>query len=255
MNGNSGSPDLVRWPPKVFSVETEQISTVLSRPFAKAGGKPLILFGDIQDMCELDTKYSGENARRLQYEALLEKAKSINAQDWIEGRLTKWGPDGGRFDGWIAWWRCEDWQEVLRSRLDEYGEREGPNCDQLENLFFYPEERLNYWLVPVEQAWMIPSYLNCPIWNDDIEAAEMSALFRRWERKYGAEFCLIDQNGSYGFRVARPPQTMEAALLLAREHAGFCDYCLDERISDPNLALVNLAQDLMGSRSWHFWFD
>lgn len=255
MNGNSVNPGLLHWPLEVFSVEKQKISAVLNRPFAEAGGKPLILFGDIPDLCELDTRYSGVNARQLQFEALLEKAESINAEDWLERRLTKWGPDGGRFDGWIAWWRCGDWNEVLRCTLDAYGEREGPNCDQLEKLFFQPEERLDYWLVPVKQAWMIPSYLNCPIWNDDIEAAEMSALFRRWERQHGAEFCLIDQNGSYCFTVARPPQTMEEALLLAREHAGFCDYSLDERISDPNLALVKLAQDLIGSRSWHFWFD
>jgi hypothetical protein len=64
----------------------------------------------------------------------------------------------------------------------------------------------------------------------------------------------MDRNGNFGFRVARPPQTMEDAMLLAREHHIFCADCLYDSNDGVN-GMKDMVHFLLGNHGWHFWFD
>ncbi len=254
-----------KWPLEVFKRTRESLLALLDQPVKKVGGKVLILFGDNSDHCELDENFSGPDALKLQFSSVLSEAKSIDVPQWLSNHfVSSWWlprtPNDVEFfkDAEIAgedcWWLRPDWEEVMPSKIAEYGE---PLVEARNPLTSYLNSELvvNYSIVPVGKAWMIPSYLNCGNWNDVPRAAELSALFRHWEKKYGAEFCLLDRSGDFGFTVERPPETMEEALVLAREHHIFCPYCFAEESNPGVVGMKDLAHFLIGNHGWRFWFE
>jgi hypothetical protein len=251
------------WPLPIFSSDGKNLISLLERPSQEVGGKILVLLGNNSDHCELDKKFKGPNARDLQFKYLLNEAESIEINKWFEHQLAnEWwlepleeyefdenDPDARK----DHWWVRDNWQEMMPIKIAEYGEPGIKSRDPMGD-FLNTTEELNYSIIPVEKAWMIPCYLNCGNWNDVTDAAHMAALFKYWEEKYGAEFCFMARNGNFGFRVARPPQTMEDAMLLAIEHHIFCAYSLYDSNDGVN-GMKDMVHFLLGNRGWHFWFD
>ncbi len=252
--------DVLEWPLEIYSAESKGIFTLLEQPSHQAGGKILVLFGDLLDSiiaCGLAKEFAGPNAWALQCETLVKQAESIDLEQWFEYQLAheSWlSPRlANEFSEEENWWVRNNWREMMPAKIAEYGEPTGENYDPLEEvLYFY--ETLNYSIVPVEKAWMIPCYLNFRDCNDLTDGVHMAALFKRWEEKYGAELCMVDGNGNLGFRVARPPQTMEEAMVLAREHHIFCAYCIHDSNRGVN-SMREMLHFLINNHSWHFWFD
>ena len=52
-------------------------------------------------------------------------------------------------------------------------------------------------------------------------------------------------------QVARPPQTKEEALELARQQYLFCNDIVDQGVGD----VESLAKTLLYSPVWYFWWD
>lgn len=105
-------------------------------------------------------------------------------------------------------------------------------------------------LLPTREGWQTPAYLGWGNWNSCPEASVHTAIFKRWQQQYGAEPMLIAQDVIEA-RVARPPQTRDAALSLAREHYLYCADIVDQGVG----TLDALAAGLKDAGYWYFWWD
>jgi Domain of unknown function (DUF4253) len=99
--------------------------------------------------------------------------------------------------------------------------------------------------VPAKSPAEIPAYLRLGGWNAVPEADIMVALFRKWERDYGAEIVALSLD-AIDVRVSRKPASREEALVLAREHLKFCA---------TEATLAESAAELMVTNWWHFYWD
>ncbi len=105
-------------------------------------------------------------------------------------------------------------------------------------------------LIPAEQSWMIPCYLRAGGWNECPQAEEQAAVFKYWEDKYGATIACVSSD-VIELQVARPPQTREDALALAKEQFIFCA----DIVHQGTETIEALAATLLNGRVWYFWWD
>lgn len=114
-------------------------------------------------------------------------------------------------------------------------------------------------LVPVKEAWHIAAALKLHVWNNGLlypweeEQVVHTALFKKWQDKYGAELLSIcpDTSNSLEFKVTKPPQDRTEALKLAWEQFVYCD----DVINQGAYSLDHLAESLIGTDRWVFWWD
>lgn len=112
------------------------------------------------------------------------------------------------------------------------------------------KEPILFGLIPVEHPWQIPAYLHLGGWNENPPSEVHVAVMKYWFERYGARPFVI-ANDVYEFDVARPPQTFEDALLLAREQYIYCYDIVAQGVETGG----NLAQCLVKSDYWYFWWD
>ncbi|MBW4718358.1 DUF4253 domain-containing protein [Saccharothrix sp. SC076] len=84
------------------------------------------------------------------------------------------------------------------------------------------------------------------------DTAEVSAVVRDWERRFGARVVGVGFDTLY-LSVAAPPATREEALRVAAEHFAFCPDNVWQSRDAQTLAAY--ADRLVGERSWAFWWD
>jgi hypothetical protein len=104
-------------------------------------------------------------------------------------------------------------------------------------------------VVPADRPADILACLGWDRGNNDITAAELSAVLRSWEDRFGARLFEVGFD-EIRLLVSRPPRTLQEALPIAAEHMLFsdkahaeCDY-----VSDVAAAIVN-------NPFWDFWWD
>ncbi|MBE1534698.1 DUF4253 domain-containing protein [Actinomadura algeriensis] len=118
-------------------------------------------------------------------------------------------------------------------------------------LFQYPSTRLG--LVAAERgadalataAWTGPA-------NYTNDTAEVAAVLRSWEDRFGARVVGAGSAELY-LSVAAPPTTLDEALHIAAEHFAFCPDNVWQN-SRP-YTLTAYAESLVGFNSWDFWWD
>jgi hypothetical protein len=108
---------------------------------------------------------------------------------------------------------------------------------------FKPIVTLAY--IPATSSADLPAHLRLGGWNAVPEAHIMVALFRKWQRNYGAEIVAISLD-AMDVRVTQKPTTPEEALALAREHLKFCS---------TGATIAEAAAELMETNWWHFYWD
>lgn len=113
-----------------------------------------------------------------------------------------------------------------------------------------PLKEVHIGLIPVESPYLVPAYLKAGGWNDCPPSSVHTALFRRWFERYGAIVRSVS-NDIIEFEVARPPESYEAALQLAREQFAYCPDIVHQGVG----TIGDLADSLNGSRYWYFWWD
>ncbi|MEO6088527.1 MAG: DUF4253 domain-containing protein [Umezawaea sp.] len=84
------------------------------------------------------------------------------------------------------------------------------------------------------------------------DTAEVSAVLRNWEDRFGARIVGVGY-ATLLLSVAAPPTTRVEALAVAAEHFAFCpDNVWQGSESHP---LAEYADRLVGDHSWAFWWD
>lgn len=105
------------------------------------------------------------------------------------------------------------------------------------------------WQIP--EPWHAFAYLGLGEDPDQIiGGAKHCAIHRHWQERWGAEVVALQENRVECF-VKRPPLTREDALILAREQYFYCG----DLVSQGAGSVVELAEILLGSRLWFFWWD
>lgn len=104
-------------------------------------------------------------------------------------------------------------------------------------------------LVPAGRPADILACLGWDRGNNDISAAELSAVLRSWEDRFGARLFRVGF-AEIRLLVSRPPRTLEEALPIAAEHMVFSDTSHAEctYVSDIAAAIVD-------NPFWDFWWD
>lgn len=105
-------------------------------------------------------------------------------------------------------------------------------------------------LLPTDEPWQAPAWLNFGGWNGCPPPEVQVAWFHEWQRRHGAVVRAIGAD-MVEMEVEHPPTTREAALRLAEEHYAYCSEVIDS--GDANLE--ETAAALIGSRWWYFWWD
>jgi len=105
-------------------------------------------------------------------------------------------------------------------------------------------------VIPTEYGYDVPAHLRWGDWNDCPPPEYHVAMLRRWHERYGAE--LVGLSGDVvSLRVARRPETREAALALAREEYLYCRDSIDQGAE----TFSNRAAQFMRDPWWDLWWD
>lgn len=86
--------------------------------------------------------------------------------------------------------------------------------------------------------------------NADASGAELTAVLRSWEERYGAVLVGLGFD-TMCLAVGRPPKNQSEALRVAAELAAFCPDSVHQGAGD----LETLAAALVDAPTWHFWWD
>ncbi|WP_309115420.1 DUF4253 domain-containing protein [Saccharothrix sp.] len=82
------------------------------------------------------------------------------------------------------------------------------------------------------------------------DTAEISAVLRSWEDRFGARVVGVGFS-TLLLSVAAPPTTHDQALAVAAEHFAFCP----DNVWQGVTPLSAYAERLVGDHSWAFWWD
>ncbi|CCH32081.1 DUF4253 domain-containing protein [Actinosynnema sp. NPDC047251] len=84
------------------------------------------------------------------------------------------------------------------------------------------------------------------------DTAELSAVLRSWEERFGARVVAVGF-ATLLLSVAAPPTTRDEALAVAAEHFALCPDNIWQ--DDEPHTLARYAERLVGDHSWTFWWD
>ena len=167
----------------------------------------------------------------------LNLASVFDAVRWMKDRRAELSEDGVEFDDELI----GVWTREIQDK-GELSLHRDPRGKALKEVAIGE--------VDVAHAWQIPAAVGYGGWNACPEAVVQTAMFRRWEEKYGAEI------RGLGFDtiecvVSRPPQTQERAMELAWEQFLFCEDIVTQGVG----TISDLGATLIRSPYWFFWWD
>ncbi len=166
----------------------------------------------------------------------------IDLEHWLEGHWK-----GYDFD---------DDEDELAEMMEEVGQ-EIPGS-QPSHEFTIPYDILSQ--KPLKRLWLvdftgikryeIPIYMQYGGWNACPMPAEQVAMLKYWHGKYGAELFGLTNDVLEMF-VRKPPLNYDEAYILAKEQMAYCD----DIVFQGTMTVERLAQGLINSTSWFFWWD
>ncbi|MFH8802656.1 DUF4253 domain-containing protein [Streptomyces sp. NPDC017936] len=106
-------------------------------------------------------------------------------------------------------------------------------------------------LVPARRSADIPAAVGWsgPL-NHENDVARLCAVLRSWEDRFGIRVVALGFD-LLAVSVAAPPTTAEEAEAVAAEHFAFCP----DNITQGPGSLRAYAKELIGERTWYFWWD
>lgn len=170
-------------------------------------------------------------------EDILAQAAEIDAIAWLEERAR------GEGDG-------DDYYDIEAGEWPEDAQPATALTSTIDMVSGEPLEEVSIAVLPTQSSWEAAALLKIGGWNDCPQAHEHVALWKSWHERFGAEVaCIADD--VIEFTVARPPQTREEALALAREQFVYCADIVYQGCE----TLEVLAASLLKSPVWYFWWD
>lgn len=195
------------------------------RRFAAGNGAYPFLIGDDEDLRQLLAMIAppADGGR-----AVLDAAANVDAAAWLKQRTSRRK---------LAW------------------PREGPGPHPTPLLQFHAVTQR---LKPVQHVGLIDLSDPCELfarlgwgnWNDCPAPAVHVALHRAWRDRFGAEPVAVSSD-IIECTVARPTADRDAALLLAREHAGYASDIVEQGTG----TVARLGSSLLVAPYWYFWWD
>ncbi|UQZ90336.1 hypothetical protein C4J81_14435 [Deltaproteobacteria bacterium Smac51] len=107
--------------------------------------------------------------------------------------------------------------------------------------------------IPAAHPWELAAWMPMGGFNDCTTPENQVAVMKRWHEKYGAMPALVASD-AWEFTVPEPLSDKEEALKLAYEHYAFC-FDRVEQYGRDEYKTGNLADSLMKSTVWYFWWD
>ena len=86
--------------------------------------------------------------------------------------------------------------------------------------------------------------------NYDLVPGEMATVFRSWEERFGAVLIGLGFD-TLTFGVARPARNLDEALRIGAEHLAICPDNIWQGVG----SVKEYAAELVGARTWPFWWD
>ncbi len=103
--------------------------------------------------------------------------------------------------------------------------------------------------IPTKNPWEVLRWVPFGGWNECPMSAEMMAVLRYWNEKYGAVPACIGADTLELY--VQNPVSAEQALELAKEQYAFCADIVDQGVGSVGA----LAKQLQTSTVWYFWWD
>lgn len=164
----------------------------------------------------------------------LTKATQIDFEQWVAARVRK---DPEYFDIEVADWPDETpSNQMLTLHLDTLSQK--------------PKKKVSIGLLPIDEPWQAPAYLDYGGWNECPLPEEHTAIHLRWQEQYGATIACMSGD-VIECKVSNPPLTKEAALKLAREQFVYSP----DIVLQGTGSIEALAAGLLGASVWFFWWD
>ena len=155
-------------------------------------------------------------------------------------------------------------QEWYNAALEDYtdGEEEfmgemeeGGEIDSLSAFVSFSGDNIDETIlfeVPVDEPWKVIGWFPIGGWNDCPAPEDMITVCRYWYKKYSA-FPAVITHDVIEFYVEKPVDNEDEAWKLAREHYAFSSDRVNQCTATYTLGEV--ADCLMGSTVWYFWWD
>ncbi len=206
--------------------------------FSKTGRWPLLIpVGFLEDLAEpLEDP--------VPLDTVLGAASQIDGRRWMLEALSDLKQDA-KEEGWAA-----DIEEMVRpadpSRLSVPPEA---------NPGFYLESekgvtQVGLVEIPLAAPWQIFAQLPFGDWNEAPNDAIVTAVLKHWLERYGAVPFSRSQD-YFELYLPKPISSPAIAADIAWEMMGFCPDIVDQGTE----TIHNLAQELLGSHTWFFWWD
>ncbi|WP_084778229.1 DUF4253 domain-containing protein [Saccharibacillus sacchari] len=245
---------------KVAVVQAEQIQY----PIQASQGlhRVLVVAGDnIEEM--LEEAADGEDSIRSYVEEQLIRAESLSVSDVLKKVVADSLADSGlptidhkqddlrsAYKAYAALWAEQP--ELMDEQLVNVEEEGSVLQEPLPNAAWVERNEEGELLLldlPEADAWTAPLTIPMGGYNECPQPVEQAALFRDWQKRYGAVPTAVSED-SWLLRASRLPESDEEALELAREHFMFCSYVLEGFAS-----IGAYAAYLKRSSNWSFWWD
>lgn len=228
---DTAAPTLaVDLPFEMIVVPGHEAPAVRQKLLGKPGVTPVILGAeeDIQLMVDL------LDSSPQSLTSVLAEAEKLDAVSWLEQQAQA---DADLYAVEPAGWPGEP--------------RPAPGLSvHLDVLSGRPKKSVLVALFPTPASWEVPAHMRYGGWNECPPSPVHVALHRRWHDAFGADIACMSSD-VIECTVARPPETREAALALAREQFVYCP----DIVHQGTQSLEALAATLQGARTWYFWWD
>lgn len=167
---------------------------------------------------------------------ILKSAAAIDAGDWIEARRRQME---------------EDAQDLSMFRSP--GATSAANAEfvvPFDMLSRKPVNDVYIILLPTKEPCEVPAYFPNGGWNECPNPEVQIAFLRKWHTQFGAE-PVTCSGDVFEYLVSRRPATLDEAITLATEQFYYCE----DIVSQGCESIDALADCLMKSDIWYFWWD
>jgi len=200
-----------------------------------------IIMGPASNLDSLQNLWPADEAFPSPAECL-KQAMGLDLAQWLSENSPEEYPDEDfdpdEFDEFAEFFSPENLQPVSEFSA------------HLDILSREPYAEIMIALVPTPHPWEVPAWLQTGGWNACPNPEVHVRLMENWFVRYGAELVALTHD-VIELAVARPVNDLEEARELARVQYAYCPDIVDQGVQ----SIENLAQTLLGSTVWYFWWD